>query len=372
MAAHGGMGHRYAVVLAGGSGTRLWPLSRGDEPKQLIARQEGRCRLEIALERLDGIVEARSRFVCAGERHRAAVARRLPGLEPRRYLGEPEPRDTLAAIALSAAVIAAEDPAAVVGIFTADQVIRPVEDFRRIVDAGFDLVAAHPRTIVTFGITPTRPETGYGYLELAEDIGAGARRVSRFREKPDRATATSFAAAGPGRYLWNGGMFVFSAVTLLERIREYAPALAAAMSGAAAAWNAPRRGEVLAAAYAGLPRVSFDVGFMERAAGDSSLRIAALPMLVDWLDIGSWQALASLYTPDAAGNAAAGGHPVLEDCTGSLVVSTDPSHVVAALGCDDLVIVHTDRATLVCRKDRAESVKQLQALVAERFGPGYV
>jgi mannose-1-phosphate guanylyltransferase len=372
MAANGKAGHRHAVVLAGGSGTRLWPLSRGDEPKQLVPIQDGRSLLELALERLDGVVGTRARYVCAGERHRTAVARLLPGLEARRYLGEPEARDTLAAVTLSAAVIAAEDPEAVVGIFTADHVIRPVEGFRRIVAAGFDLVAANPRTVLTFGISPTHPATGYGYLELAEDMGECARRVSFFREKPDPATAMAFVAAGAERYLWNSGMFVFSAATLLERIRQYAPPLAAAMSEVAAKWDTPRRGEVLAAAYAGLPRVSFDYGFMERAAADPALQVAALPMPLEWVDVGSWPSLASLYTADAAGNAAPGVLAVLEGCTGTLLVSTDPAHLVAALGCDDLVIVHTDRATLVCRKDRAEDVKKLQALVAERFGPGFV
>jgi mannose-1-phosphate guanylyltransferase len=364
--------HRHAVVLAGGSGTRLWPLSRGDEPKQLITIKDGRSLLELALERLDGVVAAPARWVCAGERHRSAVTRRVPGLPLRQYLGEPEARDTLAALAFSASVIRGKDADAVIGVFTADHLIRPVERFREIVAAGFDLAAADPQAVVTFGIIPTSPATGYGYLELAEDLGGGARRVSRFREKPDPATAMGFVAAGPARYLWNSGMFVFRAATFLERLACYAPLLATAMHEVAAAWNTPREEPVLRATYAGLRKISFDYGFMEPASVDPGLHVAAIPMPLEWLDIGSWPAFASMFPADPAGNTATAERALLEGCSGTLVVSDDPQHLVAALGCDDLVVVHTARATLVCPRDRSEDIKKLQTLVAERFGPGYV
>jgi mannose-1-phosphate guanylyltransferase len=259
-----------------------------------------------------------------------------------------------------------------VGVFTADQLIRPVDRFREIVASGYDLAGARPETVVTFGIAPTHPATSYGYLELGLDIGGGARRVSRFREKPDLRTATGFVDAGPDRYLWNSGMFVFRAATFLERLEAYEPALAAAMRGVGAAWGTGEGAAALRTVYPTLRKVSFDFGFMEPASVDPAVRVAAIPMPLEWLDVGSWPAFASIYPADAAGNTTPAERTVLEGCSGTLLVSDDPTHLVAALGCEDLIVVHTARATLVCRKDRAEEIKKLQALVAERFGPEYV
>lgn len=363
---------RYAVILAGGSGTRLWPLSRMEEPKQLIPVQNGTSLLELALERLEGVVEPDRRLVCAGEKHREAVARRLPALPDRSYLGEPEARDTLAALAFSVSVVAREDPHAVIGVFTADQIIRPVEQFRRIVASAYELAEANRGLFVTFGVTPTHAATGYGYLELAEELAPGARRVSRFREKPDAATAARFLDAGADRYLWNSGMFVFGAEVFLDRLGRYEAAVAMGARRIALAWGTDGQVRVLREVYPTLRKVSFDVGIMEPASVDPEVAIAAIPLPLEWLDVGSWPAFATIFEPDAAGNRAAAGRCVLDGCTDTLVVSDDPEHLIAAVGCDDLIVVHTSRATLVCRKDRAEEIKRVQALVAERFGDRYL
>ena len=214
---------RHAVVLAGGTGTRLWPLSRNRDPKQLIRLAGEKNLLELAWERLEGVVSAEHRHVCARASQRAAVSACLPTLAPGCYLGEPEGRDTLAAVGLSAAVVAARDPEAVLGVFASDQLIRPVDSFRRIVGAGYSLAEEDPRRIVTFGITPTHASTGFGYLGLGGTVAGEARRVSRFLEEPDAATATGLLAAGPGRWLWNSGTFVFRAATMLEKLRGREP-----------------------------------------------------------------------------------------------------------------------------------------------------
>jgi mannose-1-phosphate guanylyltransferase len=368
---------RFALILAGGSGTRLWPMSRDGEPKQLIPFVKGRSLLEISLMRLDGLVDLDRRYVCAGEAYRDRVEGMAGGIAAEQYIGEPEGRDTLGALALSSAIIALRDPDATIGVFTADQVIEPADRFLSIVRAGFDIVEAHPDTLLTFGITPTRAATGYGYLELggspaAGDAGGAARAVTRFREKPDAETAVRYLAAGPDRYLWNSGMFLWKASTFLGCVERYHADVAAGIRKISAAWSTTRRAEVLAAVYPSLKKISVDFGVMEPASVDPSVRVAALPMPLEWKDIGSWPSFAEICDRDGEGNAFAGGRHLLVDCGGTLVASSDPEHLVAGIGCEDLIIVHTPNATLVCRRDRSEDIKKLRERVARELGDRYV
>ncbi len=365
---------RFALILAGGSGTRLWPMSRGGEPKQLIPFVKGRSLLEISLCRLDGLVDPDRRYVCAGEAYRDRVQGMAGGIAAEQYIGEPVGRDTLAALALSSAIISLRDPDATIGVFTADQVIEPADKFLSIVEAGFAVVEAHPDILLTFGITPTRAATGYGYLELGAGGGAagGARVVTRFREKPDAETAARYLAAGPDRYLWNSGMFLWKASTFLGCVERYHSDLAAGIRKASAAWFTARRAEVLAAVYPSLKKISVDFGVMEPASVDPSVRVAALPMPLEWKDIGSWPSFAEICDRDSAGNAFAGGRHILVDCGGTLAASSDPDHLVAGIGCEDLIIVHTPNATLVCRRDRAEDIKELRERAARELGDRYV
>jgi mannose-1-phosphate guanylyltransferase len=363
---------RFTLVLAGGSGTRLWPMSRRGLPKQLIPLVGGKSLLELALDRLDGLAGPGMRYVCAAEEMRPAVRAMVPAIPDEQYVGEPVGRDTLAALALSAEVIRLRDPDAVIGVFPADQVIEPVDEFRRTLEAGFRLVESDPRLLLTFGITPTRPATGYGYLELGRPLAAGARAVARFREKPDAENAARFIALGSDRFLWNSGMFAWKASTFLSCVRTYQPDLAAGISLVAAAWATPRRVQTLAEVYPGLKRISVDFGVMEPASVDTRVQVAALPMRLDWKDVGSWQSFAEICPTDEAGNARGTGRQVFVDSTHTLAVSSDPQHLVAALGCEDLLIVHTPSATLVCRRDRAEDVKKLQERVARELGEPYV
>jgi len=368
---------RFALILAGGSGTRLWPMSRGREPKQLIPFVKGRSLLEISLGRLEGLVDRHRLYVCAGESYRDRVQGMAGGIDAEQYIGEPVGRDTLAALALSSAVISLRDPQATIGVFTADQVIQPADRFLSIVGAGFDIVEAHPDTLLTFGITPTRPATGYGYLELGGGFGGGdaaggARAVTRFCEKPDAETAARYLSAGPDRYLWNSGMFLWRASTFLACVKRYHPHLAEGIGRISAAWATRDRARVLAAVYPSLKRISVDFGVMEPASVDPSVRVAALPMPLEWKDIGSWPSFAEICDHDEAGNALAGGRQVLVDCKGMFVASSDPEHLVAGIGCEDLIIVHTANATLVCRRDRAEDIKTLQQRVARELGDRYV
>ena len=347
------------MIMAGGSGTRLWPMSRGETPKQLIGLFDGKSLLEIAAIRLDGIVATEQQWVCTNQKHQEIICEKL-GLPTSQLLGEPEPRDTLNAVAFTAAVLLKQDPDAVFAVLTADHIIRPQDEFAKCLDIGFSLVEEDAARFVTFGITPTFPATGYGYVELGETICDGARICKRFVEKPDKQTAEEYIASG--NFAWNSGMFIFHAGSFLSALERLQPKSYADIKRIADAWGTDKQQSVLSEVYPSLPKISVDYGMMEPASSDDAITLCTVPMAVQWLDVGSWPSYGDTLKADSNGNKSDTKSLHL-DSNNVLCVSSDKSHTITTIGCEDLVIVHTDDATLVFPASEAQRVKEMHGLV---------
>jgi mannose-1-phosphate guanylyltransferase len=364
----------YAVIPAGGSGTRLWPLSRAGHPKFLhpLTGTDASL-LQATVDRLAPLTGPERTFVVTGVAHAAAVARQLTELPDENILVEPSPRDSCAAIALAAAVVARREPEAVMGSFAADHLITDVDRYVEVVRRA--MAGAAGGLLMTIGITPTRPETGYGYLQCGGPLGDGpALAVEEFKEKPAYEVAETYVRSG--NYLWNAGMFVWKVDVFLGELARQQPQLHAGISRIAHAWDTPAREEVLGDVWPGLPRISVDYAVMEGAAAAG--RVGTVPGDFGWTDVGDFHALGEVLSADAAGNVVLGGEgtpekpAVLLRDSGELVVVPHSGRLVAALGVRDLIIVDTPDAVLVCPRNRAQDVKQLVDELKERGELSYV
>jgi len=357
---------RYVLIMAGGSGKRLWPLSRQDMPKQLLRVVGGKSLLRIAYERLDGIVPADQVLVCTGADYADIVASELPELKPANILGEPEGRDSLNAVAWPAAVVAARDSDAVMAVVTSDHLMHPVSAFQSALLEAFEVAESGEDFLVTFGVVPTAPHTGYGYLRRGEILPnhADVFSVIEFKEKPDLATAEEYLATG--EYWWNSGMFVWRARTFLDQLEALQPKTHTAVQALAAA---PYR---LSEIYPELLKISVDYAVMEPVSrGEGSAQVVAVRLPITWHDVGGFAALSEQLPRDERGNAIHG-VSVLVDARDNLVINNaEDGRVVAVVGLTDTVIVQTPQITLVCPITEAERIKELVAEVTAKLGGGY-
>jgi mannose-1-phosphate guanylyltransferase len=354
----------YAVIMAGGSGTRFWPKSRRDRPKQLLRLSGDATMLQQTVARIEPLVPRVRILIVTGADQADATRAQLPDLPAGNVIAEPAPRDTAPCIALAAAIVLRRDSQATMIVMPADHVIEPPEAFRTTVQAAVSLVDHDPLALVTFGIKPSRPETGYGYIERGPFLetrgGIPVYEVVQFREKPDRATAQAFQSAG--NFVWNAGIFVWRAQTILDEIRAHRPTLAEALEPIFKSIGTPEEAHALACHFPSLERIQIDKAVMERAG-----RVRVLEVPYRWNDVGDWRALAAVLEHDSAGNAIQGS-VVARETTSSIIISDDGG-LVATLGVDNLVVVHSGRATLVARKDQLDKLKALvEGLVEAGYG----
>lgn len=349
--------------MAGGSGTRLWPLSRRMRPKQLMRLFDGASLLELSRRRLTGLFDPHNIWVITSAAYLDLVAAALPDLPPENLIGEPMGRDTANAIGLAAHLLSRRDANATMAVFTADHLISPQESFSAAIRAGLDAAERFPTSLITFGVTPDSPHTGYGYVRRGEATALHTYRAAEFKEKPTREVAESYLKSG--EYYWNSGMFCWKAAAILAELGRQLPDNNRDLASLAADWRriagTPECGE----RFGRLRKISIDYGVMEKAAG-----VMVVEMSCRWLDLGSWTAIAKTRPPDTAGNVVVASRAVAHESAGTTMVS-ETDHLLVALGVRDLIIIHSDDATLVCHRDHEQQIKDLAEIRRARFGEQY-
>jgi mannose-1-phosphate guanylyltransferase len=350
----------HTVVMAGGSGTRFWPQSRRALPKQFLDFGSGRTLIQETAARCLPLIAPHCLWVVTGAAHAAETSRQLPELLPEQILVEPCGRNTAPCIALAAMRLLSADPEAIMLVVPADHIIGPDSAFQDAVRRAVTLVEKSPDAFVLFGVPPTYPSTGFGYIQRGEPHtadGTTVYSVQAFKEKPNQLTAARYAAGD--EYYWNCGIFVWRADAILRALAEYEPEITARCDQLRPTIGTRQWEATLAEVFPTMPSISIDYAVLERASS-----VFVLPAPFQWDDVGSWQALSRLRPSDSDGNTVAATHCGLE--TSGCIIRGDSEHLVATFGVKDLIIVHTPTATLVADRRDENSIKQLIAEIERR------
>jgi mannose-1-phosphate guanylyltransferase len=341
--------------MAGGAGTRFWPLSRSATPKQLLKLVGSETMIQQTVSRLEGLVPGERLLIVTNQRLVEPMAKQLPQLSLSRILGEPCKRDTAPCIGLAALLVSRDDPDATMAVMPADHLISPPEAFRGALLQAVEFVEADPSRIVTFGIRPTYAAEIFGYIECGDPIttgkmGAAAYRGTRFREKPARSIAEQYLAAG--NFFWNSGIFVWKAKTIIAALTEHEPQMMEHLQNIAAAWGTSTFQATFDREFTEIRGKSIDFAVMEHYPN-----IVVLKAPFAWDDVGSWQAIARTAGADSSGNTVQGKHVGIR--TTGCIVRGEDDHLLVTLGLKDCVVVHTPDATLVAHKSEEEAIREV-------------
>jgi mannose-1-phosphate guanylyltransferase len=347
--------HTYAIIMAGGGGTRLWPVSRKNRPKQLLPLLDDRTLFQSTVMRLENLFPPERILVVTLADQAGIMQEQAPEIPLENYLIEPTPRGTASVVGLSAAVLNQRDPDAMMAVLPSDHFIRNRDLFHYLLRAAFDV--AEKGYLVTLGITPTYPSTAYGYIQQGDALNGEFKypvyAVKRFIEKPNEQKAQDFLRKGD--HSWNSGMFIWCAKDILNEIKKQIPVLSDVVTKISASWDTTQRDEVLDTLWYDLKNVTVDYGVMENAE-----HVAVLPAGgLGWSDVGSWNSLVEVLLPDMNGNIAQNAHHLAIDTHNSLVYSNDNQRLVVTIGVDDMVLVDVGDVLLVCKSDQAQKVRDV-------------
>ncbi|MCA9231226.1 MAG: mannose-1-phosphate guanylyltransferase [Planctomycetales bacterium] len=341
----------HAIIMAGGAGTRFWPASRADTPKQMLPLVGDKTMIRQTVDRLAGLVGPEQTLVVTNERLVDAIVKQLPELPTASIVGEPCKRDTAPCIGLAALLVCRDDPEATMAVMPADHVIQATDRFQAALRQAAAMIEREPEQIVTFGIRPSYAAEIFGYIQRGDALEDKASyRVKQFREKPDAATAGEYLASGD--YYWNSGIFVWRAKTILDALAERQPETLARLKSIVDDWGSDRQHEVFTREFTAIEGISIDYAVMEHATN-----VAVIEAPFDWDDLGGWQSLTRLLGTDDDKNTIVGKHLGLK--TKGTIVRTDDQHLVVTLGLEDMIVVHTPDATLVANKRDEESIRRI-------------